>query len=290
MKQLSLLTWKEVKEESIKENSIIFVTMAPIEQHSYCLPLATDLIEGEYWCKEAMGILESEEQYKCSYLPPFPIASASVSQFYGCIHFSMKTTYMVTKELLANLACMGYRNIVVIASHGDPVHHIAIEKAVENVNKHYGVCAISPMGAFFSQDELNIQHQMPQKLLDLEKKYPNDFHAGWVETSSMLAIDENYVRDGYGELPASDISDMDMISKKKQLAAMGEYGHLGNPTVAGQEIGRIINADAAVFIAEAVKCFAERKNYEKYMHHSLYKIPFLHLELGKKYSWKKVIC
>ena len=46
MQDLSLLTWKEIKEIN-KEKSIVFVVMAPIEEHGWHLPLATDLIEGD---------------------------------------------------------------------------------------------------------------------------------------------------------------------------------------------------------------------------------------------------
>ena len=90
MKDLSLLTWKEVKEID-KRKSIVFVVIAPIEEHGTHLPLATDIIEGEYWSKGAMKELEQRLGVECYYLPSFPIASASVNEFYGSIHFSMST-------------------------------------------------------------------------------------------------------------------------------------------------------------------------------------------------------
>ena len=46
MKDLSLMTWKEIGEVN-KEKAIAFIVMAPIEEHGLCLPLATDLIEGD---------------------------------------------------------------------------------------------------------------------------------------------------------------------------------------------------------------------------------------------------
>ncbi len=286
IKDLSLITWKEIKDID-KQNSILFVTMAPIEEHGLCLPLATDLIEGEHWSKDAMLKLEEREGYKCFYLPAFPIAAASVNEFYGCIHFSMNTTYVVARELLDNLVHMGFMNIVLIASHADPVHHIAVEKAVRRVNRHYGIRAISPLGAFFSLEELGIKHLSPKLILEMVKKYPNDFHAGWIETSSLIAIKKNFVRKGYKELPRTFINDRDIISKKKQLAAMGEYGHLGNPAVADKELGELINQDIAEFIVAAVKSFVKRKNYKIYMHHFLYRIPFLHLGFIRKTKWRK---
>ena len=77
MQDLSLLTWKEIKEIN-KEKSIVFVVMAPIEEHGWHLPLATDLIEGEHWSKEAMTYIEKTSDATCFYLPSFPIASASI--------------------------------------------------------------------------------------------------------------------------------------------------------------------------------------------------------------------
>ena len=94
MKDLSLMTWKEIKEAD-KQNSIVFIVMAPIEEHGHCLPLATDLIEGDFWSKNAMKEIEKNHNLECYYLPAFPIAAASVNEFFGSIHFSMKTTYVV---------------------------------------------------------------------------------------------------------------------------------------------------------------------------------------------------
>ena len=39
MKDLSLMTWKEIKQTD-KEKSIVFAVLAPIEEHGPCLPLA----------------------------------------------------------------------------------------------------------------------------------------------------------------------------------------------------------------------------------------------------------
>ena len=113
MKDLSLMTWKEIKELD-KEKSIAFIVMAPIEEHGWCLPLATDLIEGENWSRGAMAELEKKNPVECYYLPSFPVAAASVNEFYGSIHFSMKTTFEVAYEVLESVRFMGFRHIVVI--------------------------------------------------------------------------------------------------------------------------------------------------------------------------------
>ena len=272
MRDLSLLTWKEIKEID-KEKSVVFAVMAPIEEHGWHLPLATDLIEGEYWSKGAMKLIESESDATCFYLPSFPIASASVNEFYGSIHFTMKTTYEVAYGLIESLGCMGFKNIIVIASHADPLHLIAVEKAVRKINRKHDLCALAPMGQIFMGEGV----KMPCDLEVFEKEHGDDYHAGWVETSSLLAMDKDYVRDGYKDLPDSVIADRDMISTKKQLSAMGEYGYLGSPRLASSELGRKLNGNCIESIADAVLKFYNRDGYQRYEHYSLYKILPLHI-------------
>ena len=272
MRDLSLMTWKEIKEAD-KEKSIVFAVMAPIEEHGWCLPLATDLIEGESWCKGAIEEIEKSIPAECFYLPAFPIAAASVNEFYGSIHFSMKTTYEVAYEILESLRFMGFKHMVIIASHADPDHQIAVKKAVNRINKKFGVCAISPMGAIF----MGAGTEEPDELKKLEAEHGNDFHAGWVETSSLLDIDEGYVRDGYKDLPDSNITDKDMISKKKQLSAMGRYGHMGMPRFASKEVGEMLNRNSIESICDAVIKFYNRDGYERYDDYFLYKILPLHI-------------
>ena len=79
MKDLSLLTWKEIKELD-KDKSIVSVVLAPIEEHGWHLPLATDLLEGEHWSRGALARAEEELDAGCFYLPAFPVASASVNE------------------------------------------------------------------------------------------------------------------------------------------------------------------------------------------------------------------
>ena len=272
MQDLSLLTWKEIKEID-KEKSIVFAVMAPIEEHGWNLPLATDLIEGEYWSKGAMKLIESESDATCFYLPSFPIASASVNEFYGSIHFTMRTTYDVAYGLIESLCGMGFKNIIVIASHADPLHLIAVEKAVRKINRKHGLCTLAPMGQIFMGEGV----KMPCDLEVFEREHGDDYHAGWVETSSLLAMDKDYVRDGYKDLPNSVITDRDMVSTKKQLSAMGEYGYLGSPRLASSELGRKLNDNCIKSIADAVLKFYNRDGYQRYEHYSLYKILPLHI-------------
>lgn len=272
MRDLSMMTWKEIKEID-KEKSIVFAVMAPIEEHGWHLPISTDLLEGEYWSRNAAKIVERKLNTECCYLPTFPIAAASVNEFYGSIHFSMKTTYEVAYGIMESLCCMGFRHVILIASHADPDHQIAVEKAVRKINRKYGISALAPMGQIFMGEGV----KSSKELESFETEHADDFHAGWIETSSLLAMDESYVREGYKTLPDSKISDRDMISKKKQLKAMGKYGYLGCPRLASKELGDELNRNCSESIADAVTRFYKRDGYQKYTDYFLYKILPLHL-------------
>ena len=282
MRDLSLMTWKEIQAAD-KGKSIVFVVMAPIEEHGWCLPLATDLLEGVYWSKEAMKKLEQRLGAECFYLPPFPVAAASVNEFYGSVHFSMKDTCRIANGIIESIQCMGFRHIVVIASHADPQHQIAIEKAVRKANARNGLSAFAPMGQIF----MGTGVKPPAQLEAFEKEHGNDYHAGWIETSSLLDMDEQYVREGFRNLPDSGITDRDMIFRKKQLEAMGEYGHIGSPRLATKELGSQLNDNCIDSICEGVECFYHRSEYEKYGEYALYKIIPLHIGFMGKVRRRK---
>ncbi|MBN1927132.1 MAG: creatininase family protein [Prolixibacteraceae bacterium] len=269
------MTWKEL-EALPKEKTILFLTFAPIEEHSHHLPLGVDLFLGETWKKLAMDIIRKKEPgYTLLTMPPIPFARGSVKGFPGNLHVKQRTVYRVACELIGKIAGWGIKNIVVIASHGDPKHIIAIEEACEKINRKYGVCAISPMGSFFSFDELGIDLNFPEQVKQQLEKYPNDYHAGWIETSAMLDIDPGLVKNNYSDLPDIKIGEKELMFPKKVNKKIAGYGHIGFPGLATKELGELLNINSAEFICKATLAFVSRKDYKIYQHHSLYKIPFL---------------
>ena len=196
----------------------------------------------------------------------------------------MKDTYRITYGLIESVQFMGFKHIVTIASHADPQHQIAVEKAVRRANARNGLSVFAPMGQIFMGEGV----EPSEELAAFEKEHPNDFHAGWIETSSLLDMDEGYVRKDYEGLPDSEITDRDMISRKKQLSAMGEYGHIGSPALATNKLGKMLNDNCIDSLYDAVKCFYNRDGYERYGEYSLYKILPLHIGFWGKVRRKKV--
>lgn len=192
---ITKITWKGI-ESLPKEKTILFLTFAPIEEHGLHMPLVVDILLGETWRDKAMELPLQQNKDLCLLKMPYiPFAQGSIKGFAGNLYLKQHTIFRVSYEVLRNIADWGIKNIVIIASHGEPKHLIAIEEACEKINRQYGICAISPMGAFFSCDELGIDLNFPEEIKEYLRKYPDDFHAGWIETSSMLDIDEKLVRD-----------------------------------------------------------------------------------------------
>ncbi|OPJ58206.1 creatininase family protein [Clostridium oryzae] len=281
IKNVMEMTWVEI-EALDKEKTVLFVTIAPIEEHSRHLPLGTDIYEGERWRNDTISILRKKlPDFNFLYLPAFPIACAGAVGFYGNIYFKQRTVRNIVCELLENIVTWKINNIVIIASHADPTHLIAVEEACSEINKRFGVCAFSPMGALFSAQELGIDTSEPEEIKSMTEQYPNDFHAGWIETSNMLDIDSTLVGKDYKELPDTYIEAKEMISAEKVLAAMDKCGHLGYPRLADKKVGTLLNENAAKNLSKAVTAFVQRNNWEKYEHHFLYKLPFLRTDLSE---------
>ncbi len=280
IKNVMEMTWVDL-DKLDKAKTVLFATVAPIEEHSHHLPLGTDIYEGEQWRADATALLvEKLPEYNFLHLPPLPIACAGVTALHGNIYFAQLTVRNVLCELLESLAAWGISNIVVIASHADPRHLIAVEEACSEINKRHGIRAFSPMGAIFSAPELGIDTNRPEEVSRMIELYPNDFHAGWIETSNMLDIDSSIVSNEYRNLPDALIEAKDWSSPDRVLAEMSKYGHLGYPRLGNKELGALLNQNVAQLLAEAVMAFIGRKDYEKYEHHFLFTNPFFRTDLS----------
>ncbi len=269
------LTWKEVSVLD-KKKTALFIVIAPVEEHSLHLPLGTDIYEGSYWQKETIIYLAKEfSDYNFLYMPFFPIAYGPIGDFPGNFYFKQDTVKKVVYELLESIVKWKMENIIIIASHGHPQHHIAIEEACQKINSKYGTKAFSPMGSFFSDENLDIDLGSSKEIDELQTKYPDDIHAGWIETSVMLDINESLVKKNYGNLPCIRVGGMEIMFPKRVAKKVMNYGHIGCPEAANKNIGKFLNKSTIQFLTKAISAFLKREDFKKYEHHWLYKVPFL---------------
>ncbi|MBC3889419.1 hypothetical protein GH810_13975 [Acetobacterium paludosum] len=272
------INWPEV-EQCNKEKTIAFIGLAPIEEHGRHLPLGVDVYETQYWMENSLSKLEVEfGDYTFLTMPVITFGHANMKGIPGNIHLSQQLLYELVLATVNNIVEWGIEHIVIISGHADPKHTIAIEQACEKVNNENGIVAFAPMGAIFSGKVPikagNQDQDMKQKL----KAYPNDFHAGWIETSNMLEIRKDLVKHDFMKQPDIIVNDKDMLNPEVVMTKTSGYGHLGYPKEASAMLGKTLNMAVIEKIRYCTSCFIKRQNFQQFAHHKLYGIPSLHVK------------
>lgn len=269
IKDLMTQSWEDISRENL-ERFTIFLGIAPIEEHGKHLPVGVDVYETGSWIDGAVKLLEADHPDYCwGILPVIPLGFADMGKFPGNIHVSRKLIFDVVWETVAAIAEWGVKNIIVISAHADPLHSIAVEQACEQVNERMGTRAIAPMGSILNAGQKGIAAKEPETVAEKNRKFSNDFHGGWVETSCMLELYPEYVKENYRDRPDIILCGRDMADSRKVALAIEGEGHIGYPKEASKDIGILLNKDMAEKIRDAVWCFITRKDYECYVSHPL---------------------
>ena len=272
------ISWYDLQKMN-KEKTVLFVGIAPIEEHGRHLPLGVDIYETEFWMEQAIEQLDKETRdYEFISLPIIPYGHAVMKGFPGNIHLSQKMLYALLLATLRNIVEWGIKNIIIISGHADPRHTIAIEQACEKIKEESNIIPFAPMGAIFSNKvNLDNKNKATTKADKIMTLFSNDFHAGWIETSNMLQIKPELVRNNYLNQPDIIINARDMIDAKLVAYATKGYGHLGFPKEASKELGKELNEEVILKIKKCIMSYLLRKDYQLYEHHSLYNIPSLRI-------------
>lgn len=244
------LTWEEV-DALPKENTIVFLSVNPVEEHGVHLPLGTDVFEGADLAEKAAAYLpEFDSELVGVVFPPIPLGSAGVTKdFPGTIHVGGKTLMRVVKAVCGSLARSGFRYILVVNHHGDPVHIKAIHVGAKRVMKKFNVKIYEPAGNIIYGDESLLDARIFEKT-GLERKY--ETHADVVETSHMLYRYPRLVKETYKSLKPFKVDISQQMRKgNRTFKKMGsQQGHLGSPALADAELGRIHLEDGGRLLAE----------------------------------------
>lgn len=268
------IRWNDLQKMDINK-TVLFIGVAPIEEHGRHLPLGVDVYETQFWMDNAMKKLENEfKEYTFITMPVIPYGHAVMKGFPGNMHLSQKMFYDLILATLRNVIEWGVKNVILLSGHADPRHTIAIEQACERIKEESGVIVFAPMGAIFSgKVSLKIDNDIcVEKLM---KQFPDDFHAGWIETSNMLEIRPELVHGNYKNQPDIKISGRDMMKPQVVSAATKDYGHLGYPKEASIEMGKKLNESTIQMIVQCAAAYLRRTDYETCEHHQLYDMPSL---------------
>lgn len=230
--------------------SLAFFPIGATEQHSRHLPLATDTILADALSSEILSVLDWPGHVYL--LPSLPVSSSEENTGYrGTISFTPCTMRAIIRDTYQSLSSAGIHQLIVCPWHGG---NFIVKPVVRELNQELGNCKI-----FY----LNPWDQIPAEIYS--KFSPGfELHCGDVETSLMLAIAPDEVKDEKVDNPLADFlpAFQDMWSMK--ILSKGE-GHVGHPTQAtvdkGKSFKEAVIHHSAVYLQSLLEM---SKRYESY--------------------------
>lgn len=263
-----------------RERAVVLVTVSPLEVHGPHLPTICDNLEAEALARRAAEKLhDAHPELIFLHLPPIYVA-ADVLPHVGSLAFRPSTIIRVLEDLGRTLCKQGFRRIWVSSFHGGPRHFVPIEIACDRVNRRWGGEMISTFGLLLNR-LTGGSTSLDAILGGVEGVDPADLrgdaHGGAVETSLLLHLIGERVKDGWQSLPQRTV---DIVLRERGVAPIEAAGkrpslvglfrgfrhkikyfeeetYAGKPSVASADKGAafldILGGHAAEALAEVVR-------------------------------------
>lgn len=236
---LAELTWNDVAEAG--EEGIAVVPVGSQEQHAGHLPMGTDTLLAEAVLDLALA--EFDDGPLLVRLPALPYGHSPHHLFRAAVSLSAETLLRVLGELLDSLHGSGFRRVLVVNGHGGNTEVVAL--AVKQFALRAPVAAAA------------CSYWQTAPVAD-EARRPG--HAGWFETSLMLAAHPGLVRPAAWDGPAEPPPLFDRpVHPGLLVERSGEWPRVGgitdDPTVADGATGRDLLRRCGRGLAGAITAF-----------------------------------
>ena len=259
------MSWPEII-EVVKEDRVVLIPTATIEDHGLHLPVGTDVTLAWEVARRAAERVPDDVVL----IPPSPHGySPHHADFPGGIYIKGQTFLDHLLDITRSLVHHGFRRILIHNSHGSnrPWVDIAARlTVVEHPDKEVWCAVANPGG-------LPEYNRRLQEILEVQG---GSSHAGETETSMMLAIRPDLVdmTKARREMPlfsdgakktAGPEADRPFVWGGEWWSAMSESGVVGDPTAATKEKGdKLLEnaADALVKIIRAAKAWKIRRRVD----------------------------
>ncbi|MFF4915189.1 creatininase family protein [Streptomyces tendae] len=178
--RLTELTWREVRRAG--EQGIALLPIGSQEQHAGHLPMGTDTLLVEEVLDRALAVLDQEPSApEVVRLPALPFGHSPHHLFAAAVSLSAATLGAVLDDVLDSLVTSGYRRVMVVNGHGgnDEIMRLAVKRFALRARVTVAACSYWTLTA--GEDEAGRPDVTPG-------------HAGWFETSLMLAARPELVR------------------------------------------------------------------------------------------------
>ncbi|BET52548.1 creatininase family protein [Kitasatospora aureofaciens] len=178
--RLTELTWREVRRAG--EQGIALLPIGSQEQHARHLPMGTDTLLVEEVLDRALAVLDHEPSApEVVRLPALPFGHSPHHLFAAAVSLSAATLGAVLDDVLDSLVTSGYRRVMLVNGHGgnDEIMRLAVKRFALRARVTVAACSYWTLTA--GEDEAGRPDVTPG-------------HAGWFETSLMLAARPELVR------------------------------------------------------------------------------------------------
>ena len=255
-RNFAYLTWKQV-EALPKENTLLILPTAAIEQHGHHLPLATDTLIGNLLLGHALELLPAEMPVFA--LPPICYGKSNEHiGFPGTMSVSAATFMAVIRDLGASIAASGFKKVVLYNTHGG---NTSLDDVMaRDLRAEFGLRTFYLSGAGGAKfDGIGAQ----------ERAY--GFHAGEFETAMLLYGTPELVKtDQYTVNYIAQVDAPEVLLPENGPATfawltrdIAPSGVMGDPNPATAENGEKWVKAAAVKVAAALTAMYEYTNWYK---------------------------
>jgi len=222
-----------------RARTAVVLAVWPVEEHGPHLPLATDLYESVGMARRLCERLAREPAlagWDYLFYPPLPIGCDTWT-YPGSVEVAPGNVRRVVADIGASLGRQGFARIILANNHGGPRHNLALEAAARSIARRSPARALSLAGkvmvSFLLEDGL-APFLAKHGLRKDDLRY--DFHAGAFETSEMLALYPDKVRDGWQGLAPVSLPFRAMRRDSARTAGAG-LGYFGAPARASRALG-----------------------------------------------------
>jgi creatinine amidohydrolase len=189
------------------------------EQHGDYLPLITDTVIASAISRELASV------YPLLQLPPVTIScSHEHSAWPGTVSISSSTLHSIIDDIYESISDAGLTSLVILNCHGG---NYVLANIVQEGSAHGKRMALFPSGRDWAD---------ARQSAGLATSNHEDMHAGEIETSILLCVNPELVRDGYqsADWTADD---------RRHLLTTGmsrytESGVIGRPSLASADKGK----------------------------------------------------
>jgi creatinine amidohydrolase len=224
----STLPWTEVKELA-SAGAWALLPIGSTEAHGPHLPLNVDVLVAEEVCRRVAVRMARRGEAALI----FPAVSYGVTDFAvdfcGTVSISAQALLPFLTDAIAGIARTGFGQVGVINHHLEPAHFRLVRQAAQAAAAQTGAKVVVP------------DHRRPPIAPRLGDEFTHGgSHAGFYETSLMLACAPELVRDdvrqGLADLPV-DLPAAIKAGAKRFSECGGKLGYFGSPASASRDEG-----------------------------------------------------